>query len=257
MEDILAVIYKQLPGSNLACVWEAVVRERTAVQLALRCNLHSDSMWLSVATMQSNTCCKYLPVVLQSFKTHLHHTVCIMLVYVQCKICLAKWKIICSGECVPKWNISCTSSKYICQTFFFSPWLPHTPLFFSTLTRNCISKPMHITVFCHDSICSTNMDLALLGCVMIPVNPEIPFFPQKQLESYVLTTSCSSDSVLRTRWPREAAKHNLCCRITKLQTMWEIQIKHFQESTNKLTHFFDANSLPRLYYGIAVALFVP
>lgn len=231
MEDILAVIYKQLPGSNLACVWEAVVRERTAVQLALWCNLHSDSMWLSVATMQSNTCCKYLQVVLQSFKTHLHHTICIMLVYVQCKIGLAKWKIICCGECVPKWNISCTSSKYICQTFFF----PLTASYASILlhfnsTRNCISKPMHITVFCHDSICSTNMDLALLGCIMIPVNPEIPFLPRKQLESYVLTASCSSgfhDSVLRTRWPREAAKHNLCCRITKLQTMWEIQIKHF------------------------------
>lgn len=43
MGDILAVIYKQLPESNLACVWEAVVREHTAVQLARRCNLHSDS----------------------------------------------------------------------------------------------------------------------------------------------------------------------------------------------------------------------
>lgn len=34
MEDTLALIYKQLPESNLVCVWEAVVREHTAVQLA-------------------------------------------------------------------------------------------------------------------------------------------------------------------------------------------------------------------------------
>lgn len=137
MGDTLAVIYKQLPESNLPCVCEALVREHTAVQLARWCNLLSDSMWLPVATMHSNTCCKYLQVVLQSSRTRLRHTGCIMLVYAQHQNCLAKWKIIRSSECAPKSNNSYTSNLTASYASVFLHFNPH---------RNCISKKYSILV---------------------------------------------------------------------------------------------------------------
>lgn len=92
------------------------------------------------------------------------------------KICPAKWKInLERWTCSKMRHFMHQLQIYLSNLFYFFSWLPHTPPFFSFLIHQGIVCPSQCILqffFGHDSICSTNMDLALLGCIMIPVNPE-------------------------------------------------------------------------------------
>lgn len=151
MEDILALIYKQLPESNLLCVWEAVVREHTAVQLAWRCNLHSDSMCLPVGRdavkhMHVANVCRWSR---RDLRLTCATQVCIMLVYARRRICLSEWKIIRKAA-----QVFQKKTRQICHwrfkhelNVFVKPFFSLTASYSSVLVhfhppRNSTSKPM-------------------------------------------------------------------------------------------------------------------
>lgn len=84
-----------------------------------------------------------------------------------------------------------TRAQCICQTFFF-PELPHTPPYFSIFIHRGIPHPSQCNIPVFFFLLSfyllhQHVDLALLGCVMIPVNPEIPSPPPQNGLSHMFS----------------------------------------------------------------------
>lgn len=271
MEDILALIYKQLPESNLLCVWEAVVREHTAVQLAWRCNLHSDSMCLPVGRdavkhMHVANVCRWSR---RDLRLTCATQVCIMLVYARRKICLSEWKIIRKAAQVLQKkrdkfaiDVSNTSWMYSSNLFFFPDCL--------ILLRTCpfsSTEEFHIQA---DVIFQGFFFVTMLsppptrgfGFIGVRDDPGEPRDPPPQKKNKKRLSHMFSpvvapivfkiqDSIPEHDGPREGAKHSLCFCITEIQTRWAIQKEGplcnrigRTESTNKLMNLFATNHPP-------------